>query len=376
MKHWIVLSLLLCVASPNYAQKYRNSGLFFETHLTQGKVLKSNDFVRGDNKGGVPIKDFSATDFRIGWQTRGSKAWHHELNLPYYGLGVYSMVLSNEDEIGYPAAIYFFFGGPFARKARSSFDYEFSFGLSYNWQPYDDINNPFNVAIGSYENAYIDGKIKYEWYFSKKLSLSTGIRLTHFSNGAIRLPNAGINLIAPFVGLRYDILSKDPIPIDQLKTQKIETTEEFNVVVASGKRAVKGTYTHNHRMVSMINVSLEYLRPAGYKFKYGAGIDIGVDQNRGLLSFGNNVVLARRNKQIFTGASAIGQFRANRLAVQAGIGYEFINSGKLHFSNDLYQRIGLRYYLFNHLFAGINIKAINFSRADYIEWSVGYSLSK
>lgn len=135
MKHWITLLLLLCVASSSYSQKYRNSGLYLETHLTQGKVLQSNDFVRGDNKEGLPISDFSATDFRIGWQTTGSKPWHHAHNLPYYGLGIHNVVLSNEDEIGYPAALYFFFGAPFSRKEKSSFDYEFSFGLSHNWGP-------------------------------------------------------------------------------------------------------------------------------------------------------------------------------------------------------------------------------------------------
>ena len=364
------------MASPTFSQKYRNSGLFLETHQTQGKVLKSNDFVKGDNKDGLPINDFSANDFRLGWQTRGTEAWHHSLNLPYYGIGIYNMVFSNEEEIGYPAALYFFFGAPFSRSSKSSFDYEFSFGLSHNWKPYDDINNPFNLAIGSYRNAYIDAKIKYAWYFSKKFSLDAGLRVTHFSNGAIRMPNAGINLLAPFIGLRYDLIEKDPMPFDLLENKKVETTEEFNIIIASGKRSIKHTLTPNHQMASLLNVSLEYLKPASDIFKYGVGIDLGIDENRNLTIDGDNVELASKNKQIFSAVSVIGQFRANRLGVQAGIGYEFINNGKLHFSNDTYQRIGLRYYLFNHLFAGIAIKANKFSTADYIEWSLGYSFSK
>ena len=374
MKQLFILTLFLSIVSSTYSQKYRNSGLFLDTHITQGKVLKSNDFVRGENRNGTPINDFSATDLRIGWQTRGSEAWHHALNLPYYGLGVYNMVFSNEEELGYPAALYFFFGAPFSRKEKSSFDYEFSFGLSYNWTPYNDIDNPFNLAIGSYENAYIDAKIKYEWYFSKRFSLNTGFRVTHFSNGAIRHPNAGINLLAPFLGVRYDILSKDPISIDQLITKEVETTNEFNILIASGKRAVKGTTTNNNQMVSLLNVSLEYLKPAGSVFKYGGSIDVGIDENRNIQVFEDDVELSSTKKQIYTGVSAIGQFRANRLGVQAAMGYEFINNGKLHFKNDFYQRIGLRYYLFEHFFAGINIKAKNLSKADYIEWSVGYSI--
>lgn len=332
--------------------------------------------MRGENKEGIPIKNFSATDLRLGWQTRGSKAWHHAHKLPYYGIGIHSIVFSNEEEIGYPAALYFFFGAPFARKAKSSFDYEFSFGLSHNWKPYDDIDNPFNLAIGSYRNAYIDAKIKYVWYFSKKVSMDAGVRVTHFSNGAIRMPNAGINLFAPFVGLRYDLIPKDPVSLDQLESKRIETTEEFNIYVASGKRSVKHTITPNFQMASLLNVSLEYLKPAGHIFKYGMGIDIGIDQNRNIAVDGNIVQFASKKQQVFSALSVIGQFRANRLAVQAGIGYELFNNGKFHFSNDFHQRLGLRFYLHKHLFAGIAIKANNFNTADYIEWSLGYSISR
>ena len=362
------------VAMPGFAQRHRKSGLYIETHATQGIVIKSNDFVRGDNRDEIPINDFSATDLRIGWQTTGDKAWHHVHSLPYYGIGIHNIVFSNADEIGYPAALYFFFGAPFSRKGRSSFDYEFSFGLSHNWEPYDDNDNPFNVAIGSYRNAYIDGKIKYVRYLSKRVSLDAGIRVTHFSNGAMKFPNAGINLFAPFVGLRYNVIAREPTPREHLRTQQIEPKEEFNIILASGKRSVKHTDTMNEHMVSLVNLSFEYLKPAGQKFKYGVGLDIGIDENRNIIVDGNDVELASTRNQVFSAVSVIGQFRANRLAVQAGIGYELFNNNKLYFSNDIYQRLGLRFYLHKNAFAGIAIKARSFNTANYIEWSIGYSI--
>ena len=364
------------VAMPGFAQRHRKSGLYIETHATQGIVIKSNDFVRGDNRDEIPINDFSATDLRIGWQTTGDKAWHHVHSLPYYGIGIHNIVFSNADEIGYPAALYFFFGAPFSRRAKSSFDYEFSFGLSHNWEPYDDTDNPFNVAIGSYRNAYIDAKIKYVRYLSKRISLDAGVRVTHFSNGAMKFPNAGINLFAPFVGLRYNLIVKDPIPREQLSRQNIETQKELNITLSFGKRSVKYTSTPNIEMVSLINMSFEYLKPANSLFKYGVGFDLGIDQNRNLIIDDNEVTLASKQNQLFSGVSTIGQFRANRLAVQAAIGYEIFNNNRLHLSNDFYQRIGLRFYIQKQLFAGISIKATGFNKADYIEWSLGYSISK
>lgn len=376
MKNLIAIALLLSITLSSYAQKHRNSGLYLETHATQGIVLQSNDFVRGENREEIPINDFSATDIRIGWQTQGDKAWHHTHNLPYYGLGIHNIVFSNAEEIGYPAALYFFFGAPFYRKAKSSFDYEFSFGLSHNWKPYDRVDNPFNLAIGSYRNAYVDAKLKYVRYLSKRISLDAGIRLTHFSKGAMKFPNAGINLYAPFVGIRYNLIVKESIPREQLKVQKIDNRDEMNIILASGKRSVRNTETPNQHMVSLINMSFEYLKPANSLFKYGLGLDVGIDQNRNLSIDGDNIELASKSKQLFSSVSVLGQFRANRLAVQAGIGYEIFNNDKLHFSNVVHQKIGLRFHVHNNFFAGIAIKAQNFSRADYIEWSVGYSISK
>ena len=374
MKNLVAIFILFSIALSSFAQKYRSSGLYFETHATQGLVIKSNDFVKGNNREETPINNFSATDLRIGWQTIGDKAWHHTHNLPYYGIGIHNIVFSNENEIGYPAALYFFFGAPFSRRGKSSFDYEFSFGLSHNWKPYDVADNPFNVAIGSYRNAYIDGKIKYVRYLSKRISLDAGIRVTHFSNGAMKFPNAGINLFAPFVGLRYNVIAKDPIPREQLSAQELDQTNELNIIIASGKRSVKHTSTINEHMVSLVNLSFEYLKPAGNKFKYGMGLDIGLDQNRNLTIDGDYIELASKQRQVFSAVSVIGQFRANRLAVQAGIGYELFNNNKLYFSNDIYQRLGLRFYVHKHFFAGIAIKARSFNKADYIEWSIGYSI--
>ena len=39
-----------------------------------------------------------------------------------------------------------------------------------------------------------------------------------------------------------------------------------------------------------------------------------------------------------------------------------------------YQRVGIRYYILKHFAAGVNIRAYNFSKADFVEFNFGYSL--
>lgn len=372
MKKIIILVIALGTLTGAYGQKERNFSLFLENVFSQGDVLQTNDFVRGMNQKGIPISDFTASDTRIGWQTRGTQQWHHLHNLPYYGMGFYNSLFSHKEEIGHPTALYFFFGGPISSKQKYSFDYEFGFGLSSNWKPYDEIENPFNLAIGSYMNAFIDLKMGFSWYLGKKFTLNAGLRATHFSNGALRHPNSGINLAAPFVGLRYDFVSREDLA-NSAPTPNLDTpTDEFNVSIVLGERSVKKTNTPNIKKVSLKSLSIGYLKPTQGVFRYGLGFDVGLDENRGITVSDDSVVLAPKKEQLFLGVAPIGQFRANRLALQAAVGCEVLSEGKL-VKNQFYQRIGIRYYLSKHLFAGIAIKATNFSKADYIEWSLGFS---
>ena len=371
MRKLIAFTLMLTALSTAYSQKTRNFSLFIENVFSQGEVLKTNDFVRGLNQKGTPISDFTASDTRIGWQTKGTHQWHHLHNLPYYGIGFYNSLFSHKEEIGHPTALYFFFGGPFLSKPKSSFDYEFGFGLSSNWKPYDEIDNPFNLAIGSYMNAFIDLKMGYSWYVGKHFSLNAGLRLTHFSNGALRHPNSGINLASPFIGLRYDFISREDLLNSIPSPEQEELTNEFNINIVLGERSVKHTTTRNIKSVSLKSVTLEYLKPTKGVFRYGFGLDVGIDENRWIAVNEDSVTLAPRKEQIFLGLAPIGQFRANRIALQAAFGYE-VMSGGVFVKNQFYQRVGIRYYLSKHLFAGIAIKATNFSKADYIEWSLGF----
>ena len=269
MRKLIAFTLMLTALSTAYSQKTRNFSLFIENVFSQGEVLKTNDFVRGLNQKGTPISDFTASDTRIGWQTKGTHQWHHLHNLPYYGIGFYNSLFSHKEEIGHPTALYFFFGGPFLSKPKSSFDYEFGFGLSSNWKPYDEIDNPFNLAIGSYMNAFIDLKMGYSWYVGKHFSLNAGLRLTHFSNGALRHPNSGINLASPFIGLRYDFISREDLLNSIPSPEQEELTNEFNINIVLGERSVKHTTTRNIKSVSLKSVTLEYLKPTKGVFRYG-----------------------------------------------------------------------------------------------------------
>ncbi len=369
--HILILFICILCTEKVVAQRQRNTNLFIDIGAAQGEILKTNEYVTGENKYGLPITDYSSADIRLGWQTLGTKQWHHDLLLPYYGVGFHSSYFVNENYFGYPYSLYFFFGGPFVKLNKHAFNYEFSFGLSNNWEHYDQKENPLNLAIGSKQNAYVDVRVFYSLLFFKRMELQAGVRATHFSNGSTKSPNKGLNIISPFVNLRY-ALTRREIPED-MQIGQYDPTPEFNILLTIGHKAIKDTPIPNSNHAGLITLSLEYLRPAKKIWKYGLGVDLGFDENKAITIMENTVQKASEKKQFFMGSGLIGQFRARNLAVQGDFGLELIARGYDKFRKRIYQKVGLRYYFRQKFIAGIRIKARNFCQADYIEWSIGYS---
>jgi len=352
------------------AQKHSN--LFIDIGIGQGEVLKTNKYVNGNNKFNLPISDYSSADFRVGWQTLGTRQWHQHLLMPYYGAGVHMSYFANNDYFGLPSALYLFCGGPFARRPKHAFNYEFNLGLSYDWKHYDKTTNPLNVAIGSQQTAYIDLRVFYSRYVFKRMELHAGLRATHFSNGATAFPNKGLNIVSPYFNVRY-ALTQHKIPKEVKPQHGLAPITEYNLMLSIGRRAIEGTKTINSAYATLLDLTFEYQKPVGNIFKWGFAVDLGLDENRNVIINDNDVQKASLTKQFFLGNAVVGQFRVHQFAIQADMGIELIGSGYTSFLKRVYQRMGLRYYVAEKFIAGVRIKARNFSQADYIEWSLGYS---
>ncbi len=86
----------------------------------------------------------------------------------------------------------------------------FIMGVGFISNPYDVVNNPRNRAIGTHANAfgqlYLGGSQKiYEGIY-----LDLNLRFSHFSNGAWKSPNLGINMPSVSLGISQKI-QENPI---------------------------------------------------------------------------------------------------------------------------------------------------------------------
>lgn len=72
----------------------------------------------------------------------------------------------DKKQLGDPISFYVFQGARIARfNPCLSLNYEWNFGLSAGWKPYDNDYNSYNGAVGSRMNAYINAGIYLNWAF-------------------------------------------------------------------------------------------------------------------------------------------------------------------------------------------------------------------
>jgi len=371
-------------ASAQEAEK--NFNHFVQLGYQPGFVLQSNAFVKGANATGEPIKHYYAGRLEFGWQTTGAEPWHQIWNYPSFGVGYYTVDYLNDDEIGSPKAIYGFVNLPVKRWERWAFSIRPGFGLSFNWKPFDPVNNPNNIAIGNFKAAYIDLAAEFSYYLSPHWDVAFSITGTHFSNGGTRKPNSGFNQIGPMVQLRYNIEKERPgfkvwdIP-EYKKHHEAMYSISYgtrNVQVDPQDPALADKYGRVD--FNVVTLSAAWLTQSSYKSKYGFGVDVVYDAaTEGELDAGNGNVQTvdlPTIDEMRIGLYGRYEYVIHDLSLFGDVGYTIVQKGFDNQLPRLYQRIGFKYYFLEKFFVGLSVRIKDFNSADYLEWTVGYRIPK
>lgn len=214
MRRIVVIILCLLTLSSAAAER-RDSSVIHRVGLTlrPGILLQNHDFFKGSNATGRPMLATGSVHLQYSFMFPASSNVGRIYPTSYQGIGVAAYTFGNHAEAGTPTALYVFQGGEIASFGKSlSLDYEWNFGLSMGWKPYDDVLNPNNLVVGTAVNAFINAGMILSWHPKKDLSLSAGLDFSHFSNGDTTFPNSGVNsvtarfgIVKSFTGGRHDI---------------------------------------------------------------------------------------------------------------------------------------------------------------------------
>ena len=352
-----------------------------------GKVIQTHAFVKGENPHQEAYENFTAFSGEYGIQTDGRKLWQQLYGYPTWGFGLFKGFLLNDyDELGNPLATYAFFKAPFKRWEKWSLDYDIGFGVSFNWNKHDIIEQgQYYYPIGTFSTIYFAFNLGATFQLGKHLNLSAGLTYTHFSNGAVKLPNLGINLWSPQVSLQY-VFNERPQFVYHEKPRYLKEWE-WIVILAPAWRQVGFSYNNEQGKPQsvaydypVLTFSSSFNRQFTHLVKFGAGFDVTYNS-----AYGAEMVMVGGQPQKgpplpFGDQILIGVYPAFELVInQLSM---VVQSGFYIYRKDIpvtdvpttYQRIGLKYHFYDHFILGINIRAYNFSKADFIEWVIGYRI--
>jgi hypothetical protein len=243
------------------------------------------------------------------------------------------------------------------------------FGLGYANKPYNASTNPENFALGSHLLVTAFLKLNYFKYFlNKKITLSSGVSLVHFSNIAFKNPNLGINTVSIHFGIKYQNPTTNIKP-KVLTTLKTSYKWNYNVLVRVG---------YNESLIIDSGLFPFYtftFYGSKYLNRYST-ITLGTDyfnskflkeyiKNEGI-STGKNYNPNDYNRVgIFIGH----ELTQNHFAFVSQIGYYVYYP--FPYVSRLYERFGFKYKISKHLFSEVTLKA-NLFRAEGLEIGLGY----
>lgn len=364
VKRYIVLFIVFLFPFFSKGQSSENitKGLGIETDAGYGFIMphhRSIEYVLEDH-----IRTF---DLKLTKSTYGNKYWNQLYKYPYYGIGFYRSNLGNDDVYGYVNAIYSYVKVPFIGNSdKANVSWQIAFGGSYITKCFDIESNPMNLAIGSHLNIYIDFSLQSRIPLSKQFSLTNGVRFTHVSNGKIKSPNKGLNIISGSIGLLYefnDIPERKNIDLPQ-----IDGKEEYTIIYAAGVKTISRYASGYYYASSLI---FDYNRKYSLKGRWGLGADVFFDEtNR---QYSNNLDKADLvNSDLYQVGLHVGHdLVMGKLALTINLGGYIY--APVEVEAPIYSRIGLRYRINNHFILNYTLKA-HWAMASYIEWGIGYVL--
>jgi hypothetical protein len=334
-----------------------------------GNIIPTTDFVKGDNLSEKPMHKYQAYTVKMLWQNPGYTNWQKIYHGPYYGVGLTIGNFHNPLEVGYPVSAYGILGIPIKRWNKLELYSEFQFGIAGNWKHYDSINNPKNLVVGGGLTVHLNIGINAFYPISKKLDLGAGLSFIHFSNGGFERPNRGFNIYSPSVELKYHLNNRPDVRSVKTPGRLNRSNDLFFMMGYGDHQLIEQELDTNYFNVG--GISVIYYTQLSNAFRLGYGTDLNYWWGLNARPDGTPGPYAKEN--ITLGFLAQPEFMIDKLTIVSGIGIYAVHRNYGNF-NQTYQRLGVRYEVYKNVSLGVNIRAINFMLAEFLEFNLGYRI--
>lgn len=305
-----------------------------------------------------------ALEYRLGLD--GESDWHHSYGHLEKGIAFLLVDMGNREELGLVYTIYPFVDIPLSRQAQERRMLALRLGVGPAWvdRQYDREGNFYNLAIGSKVNYSIVLGLGYRKRIAD-LDLYAGLSMTHASNGAIELPNLGVNMVTADVGLSYRIAKAE-----DWKRASERTFDPFRHVSLILSGSIRDGNSFTDTKYGIAEIRARYAKRISSKSALLLGTDLihhAQTYKRPEVNerFGLNTIQAGLNAGITL------EFGSSKLYLQQGV---YLARG-FQKQGMLYSRVGGVWECSERLYFDLGLKT-HFAKADYLALGIGYKIKE
>jgi hypothetical protein len=372
---FIIVLLFAVLLPPKCAKSQFQHKLFTSNMMVETKVYYG--FIYAHH---LELEIFNshlpAFEISLQQETFGKHKWERAYGYPLIGMSFWYSGLGTSPYIGSAYALFPFINFPLLRQQSFFMGFRFGIGVGYITKKFDRITNYKNLAIGSNFNAAISLMLDFRYKLTNRFTLTGGISLQHFSNGALKLPNNGLNIPLINLGLAYRLVKENKkigdrfYPPVEPFSAVIRKTIEFNIIAALGYKNMMAVYGENYIVTHIYeNTFFRISR----KSKVGFGFDVSYDPSQIKMLELNGVIVTNKLDVVRPGINAAYELDMSRLGIIFNLGYYLAGMEKSN--GPLYEKISFQYCLTKQVIANIMLK-VHWGRADYIGWGIGYRFEK
>ena len=349
-------------------------------------IFPTSSFLKGENAEGRIIRGAFSTHVKYLFRYCPGSIDERIYGDVYQGVGLGFYNFGESRQLGNPVAFYLFQGARISSLAPwLSLYYEWNFGLSAGWKPYDSYYNSYNTMIGSKVNAYINANFYLRWRLSPRVSLLSGLTVSHFSNGNTKIPNAGLNTIGGNIGLECNFYRKDDLKSLERKVALITQpfrrhfTYDFVFFGSWHDRLVKTSdgFSPSPEAYPVFGFNFTPMYNLNYKFRLGVSLDGTFDGGANLYTEGDvygkvdksDIVRPPLGDQFALGLSGRVEYVMPFFVVGVGIGANVIGKNDL---NMFYQLLTLKIALSRAVFLHVGYRLQNFNEPNFLMLGIGF----
>lgn len=365
MKHTLLIICLL-IGYLGFSQEEKpSSNSYIDVNYFTGNIALHNNSI-------LHLIQEHPEGIILGWnkKTFGTQEWEELYNYPDYGASFIYQNFKNEtlgDNYGVYAHYNFYF-------LKRHLMLRIGQGLAYNTNPYDKYDNHKNTAFGStiLSSTYVMINYKRERIF-KRFGLQAGLSLIHYSNANVKAPNNSVNTIAFNLGMTYNLEAEDETYVAERPKEKFTEPIRFNVAFRSG---VNESDVVGSGQFPFYIISAYADKRINKKSALQLGVDAFFSKFLEELIYHKSIAYPEENVDPDTDYKRVGIFAGhelfiNKMSIVTQFGYYIYYP--FDFEGRTYQRIGLKRYFGNKLFAALTLKT-HAAKAEAVELGIGIRL--